>query len=85
MKAKFKLRAKWSKREGDIMLYYPLGRGTKSDGAYLALTIFNKEFVKEMEQRGYDITKMRFEIPIKEGARPEKFETLHKELKQSQL
>ncbi len=79
MKAKYKLRANWSKSEMDIMLHWPLGVGTRADGSYLS-DIFNQDFIKQMEQRGYDITKMKFEIPIKKGARPVKFRTLLNEL-----
>jgi len=58
MKANEKLRAYWSKRENDIMLYWP---SHKSDGHWLS-GIFNDDFRKQMEKRGFDITTMKFEI-----------------------
>jgi hypothetical protein len=62
MKAKDKLRAQWSKKEDDLMYYFPLGRDTKADGAYLAISVFNYQFIQQMKARGYDITTLRFEI-----------------------
>jgi len=79
MQSKYKLRANWSKKENDVMLHYPLGVRTKSDGSYLC-SVFTAEFVQEMKDRGYDITKMKFEIPIKQGERLDKFETLNEDL-----
>lgn len=66
MKARDKLRATWSKREKDVMLHFPMGAQTKSDGHYLA-GVFNKEFIDEMERRGYDISTMKFEISPQAG------------------
>jgi len=73
-----KLRARWSKREKDILLIHPLGIMTRCDGAYLAFKVFNNEFVKEMVDRGYDITSLKFEITVdKNGKRYQKrFPTL---------
>lgn len=48
------------------MLHYPMGFGTTSDGHYLS-GIFSKEFQREMTNRGYDITTMRFEINPRAG------------------
>lgn len=61
---KNKLRARWSKSEKDVLFTYPLGVGTKCDGAYLADEVFNKEFIQEMIDRGYDIKTLKFEIKI---------------------
>ena len=66
MKAADKLRAYWSKREADVILYHPLGVCTKSDGHYLA-GIFDKEFTRQMDVRGYDVETLRFEICPKAG------------------
>ena len=73
-----KLRARWSKKEKDVLLISPLGIMTRCDGAYLAFNVFNKEFVKEMVDRGYDITSLKFEITVdKNGKRyKENFPTL---------
>lgn len=56
-----KLRAWWSKKANDIILYCPLGYGTKSDAHYLS-QVFDEEFVAEMKNRGYDISTMKFSI-----------------------
>lgn len=64
------------------MLHYPLGVGTSRDASFLS-KFFNDDFIKEMESRGYDVTKMRFEIPIKPGQRLDKFETLNSELQEN--
>jgi len=66
MKQKDKLRAYWSKKEKDIMLHSPLGIQTKCDGHYLS-GVFNKEFIKEMGERGYDITTVKFSIESMKG------------------
>mgnify|MGYP000728074372 CR=1 FL=1 len=66
MKVTDKLRANWSKRENDVMLHYPLGFGTRSDGHWLS-GVFNKEFTEELASRGYDITTMKFSVGPKAG------------------
>ncbi len=66
MKAADKLRATWSRREDDVMLHYPLGFGTKRDGALLA-SVFSKEFTAELSGRGYDPTTMKFSVEPKAG------------------
>ena len=63
MKAIEKLRACWSKRENDIMFYWP---SRKSDGRWLA-EIFNDDFIKQMKRRGFDITTIKFEISPFQG------------------
>ena len=52
-----KLRATWSKREQDVMIHFP----RKCDGHYLS-GVFDKQFIQEMRQRGYDLTTLRFSI-----------------------
>lgn len=80
MKKTAKLRVDWSKKEGDLILHYPIGRFTKNDAHYLS-RFFNNEFIKEMTDRGYDITTLKFEVSPK---LPDLnlFETLTKELNQ---
>lgn len=75
-----KLRARWSKREKDILVTYPRGIGTVCDCNYLFSDIFTNEFVKEMEERGYDIKTLKFEIKVDEKGKrfKEKFPTLYK-------
>jgi len=66
MKAKDKLRAYYSKRESDVMLYHPFGYGTRADAHWLG-GIFDKTFTHELEARGYDPTTMRFSVEPKTG------------------
>ncbi len=66
MKAIDKLRVNWSKREEDLMVHFPLGQGTKSDGRYLIYR-FDDKFVEEISKRGYDITTFRVSIEPKQG------------------
>ena len=66
MKLYDKLRAYWSKRERDIMLFHPLGVSTSSDAHWLS-GIFNKQFTDELERRGYDVTTMKFSIEPQKG------------------
>lgn len=65
MKAVAKLRARWSKRERDILAQYPAGSQTKSDGGYLCHIL--KPTLAELERRGYDITTFRFSIAPSQG------------------
>jgi hypothetical protein len=76
-----KLKVKWSKQEKDIKCWYPLGIGTKSDMHYLFGEIFTLEFIKEIQNRGYDITTLKFEITVdSKGERfTENFPALAKE------
>ncbi len=66
MKAKDKLKASWSKTEGDLMLHYPLGQCTKSDAHWIS-GVFNKEFTDELTKRGYDVNTFKFSIEPIEG------------------
>ena len=74
MKRNNKLTAYWSKKEEDIEVYKPLSRYNGIYG-YLFNNVFNHDFRKEMEERGYDITTMKFEICPK-LPNEEKFPTL---------
>ena len=55
---KDKLTAYWDKKENCIGAYHPLGFMTQTDAHYLFDNVFTKEFVKEMTDRGYDVTTM---------------------------
>ena len=61
MRAKDKLRAYWSRRENDLMLYHPLGMQTVTDAHYLS-NMFNKEFTEQLKRRGYDLKTLKFSI-----------------------
>lgn len=65
LKKKEKLTAYWDKKENCIGAYHPLGFMTQTDAHYLFDKVFTKEFVKEMTDRGYDVTTMKFEISPK--------------------
>ena len=65
LKKKDKLTAYWDKKENCIGAYHPLGFMTQTDAHYLFDKVFTKEFVKEMTDRGYDVTTMKFEISPK--------------------
>jgi hypothetical protein len=61
-----KLTYKWSKRENDYLINYP----RKCDG-HLLYGFFEgcmgvKEFLAELEKRGYDLKTLKFEIKEKE-------------------
>ncbi|PRY38493.1 hypothetical protein CLV58_109220 [Spirosoma oryzae] len=71
-----KLRVKWSKREKDFMGYYPLGISTKSDLHYLFWKVINDDLRKELEERGYDLTTLKFEVTVDPTKRPDRFPTL---------
>lgn len=70
------LRAHWSKKEKDIVFSWPDGPHTKPDGHLLygrfSIGPFNYDgkldtaFLTELENRGYDLTTLRFSICKKE-------------------
>lgn len=62
LKKKEKLTAYWDKKENCIGAYRPLGFMTQTDAHYLFDKVFTKDFVKQMTDRGYDVTTMQFEI-----------------------
>ncbi len=70
-----KLKAFWSKKENDLMIDFPLGIRTNSDGHWLS-NIFNETLTNELTDRGYDIETIKFEITVKPQLRPDKFATL---------
>jgi hypothetical protein len=65
------LRARWSKREKDILISFP----SKPDGHLLQIYLNCERYsfdgtimpslVKELESRGYDITTLKFSIQRK--------------------
>lgn len=68
-----KLKLRWSKREKDMLITYPVGISTKTDANYLFANAFTDEFQKELIKRGYDITTIKFEITV--DPKSERFET----------
>ena len=81
MKNLRKLKVRWSKRERDLICDFPLGRLTKCDCNYLYSKVFTDEFIKEIQQRGYDITTLKFsiDVDIKSECYQTKFQTLFEE------
>ncbi len=61
-----KLRAYWSKKERDIMLQWPEGVATRSDGSWLS-GVFNNTFIEELRKRGYDPSTMQFSVEPTKG------------------
>lgn len=66
MKARDKLRLRWSKTERDWEISYPLGRSTSSDAHYLS-SVLPSGVLKELDARGYDLTTLKFSIEPKKG------------------
>lgn len=58
------LKAYYGRAEGDGPdVCFAWGEGVqKANGAYLAFDVFNSDFRREMEERGFDITTLRFSI-----------------------
>lgn len=81
-----KLTARWSKKEKDILVTYPLGIQTQCDMGYL-FEVFNKNFIKEMKDRGYDIKSLKFEIKVdtESDTFEERFPTLAREYKNEKI
>ena len=68
-----KLRIYWSKKENDIMYYFPLGVQTSADSHWLyyhiGRTVFKDSrgedvpaFLDELVRRGYDIKTIKFSV-----------------------
>lgn len=63
-----KLHVRWSKRERALLYHYPT---RKADGGMLShafegqIHLHGKTLVSELEERGYDITTLRFSIELK--------------------
>lgn len=66
MRAADKLRATYSAKENDVMLHFPLGVGTSSDGHWLA-SVFDKSFTEQLAARGYDVATMKFSVEPEKG------------------
>lgn len=56
-----RIRIYWSKREQDLMGYADKG-ASKSTIRYLFGYAFPKEVLKELDERGYDVSTLRFQI-----------------------
>ena len=65
-----KLRARWSKKEKDILYSFPRG----CDGSYLnriftqndrGFNLPQLSFLEDLEERGYDLATLKFEIKLK--------------------
>lgn len=78
------LKAYWSKRENDLMFYHPdrkanghlLHNVLCAPRPYLDFSngrrdiAFDKSFVEELEERGYDVKTLRFSVCKKEPVTP---------------
>jgi hypothetical protein len=54
------LKIRWSKTEQDLLIAFP----RSCDGHWIA-GVFNREFTQELQERGYDITTLRFSVKRK--------------------
>lgn len=61
MKSEHKLRAKWDRRQRDLMIHWPAGESTNSDAHWLS-GVLGKEFTDELERRGYALSTLKFSI-----------------------
>lgn len=68
MKAVDKLRVTWNKKEKTCSYHYPAGSQTSADAAYLA-GIITDEVARELRERGYDPSTMKFSIEPRKGNR----------------
>ena len=80
MNIKDKLTSKWSKKDNDIIVNYPLGIGTNTDMCYFFNNILDRNKCLELEKRGYDLSTLKFEISPK-LPNIDKFKTLTKKYK----
>jgi len=62
MKIKNKLYCRWSKKNNDIICYYPAGTCTSTDACFVLSDILNKEKCEELKRRGYDLNTLKLEI-----------------------
>lgn len=61
------LKARWSAKENDILLEWGGEGASKSDGGWLSYWLTNQRgfddtFIKELIQRGYDITTLKITV-----------------------
>jgi len=64
------LKARWSKRERDVLMEWGASGADKSDGGWLNSWLsyhkgFDGTFLQELERRGYDITTLRISVKQK--------------------
>lgn len=59
------IKLRWNKRENDIEVQWEAGH--KHTGLYM-LDLFNKDVQKELRDRGYDLTTIKFSINKKNAS-----------------
>lgn len=64
------LKARWSKRERDVMMEWGGSGADKSDGSWLNSWLsyhkgFDGTLLEELEARGYDVTTLRISVKRK--------------------
>ena len=62
-----KLSVCWNDEDQDIECFYPAGVQTMSDANYMLSNILDTAKCKELENRGYDLSTLKFEITPKKG------------------
>lgn len=60
-----KMRIRWWPKENDFGIFWE--KDYSSNASFIADHICDKEFIKELERRGYDLKTLKFEITKKEG------------------
>ena len=77
---KNKLKVRWFKGRKELVYTYPCGINTKEDNYFIMEDVFNRKFIKEMKERGYDIETLKFEIKVDEKSSifKNKFPALYK-------
>jgi hypothetical protein len=74
MQLKYKLRIFWSKQENCLESWHPAGLFTNRDSKYLLSVMDSIE--KELQDRGYDIKTLKFEISPNLKDFPSKFQEI---------
>jgi hypothetical protein len=64
------LKARWSKRDRDVLMEWGGSGADKTDGSWLNSWLshhkgFDGTFLAELEQRGYDVTTLRISVKRK--------------------
>ena len=62
-----KLSVCWNDEDQDLDCFYPAGVQTMSDANYMLSNILDAAKCKELENRGYDLSTLKFEITPKKG------------------
>ena len=57
----------WNDEDQDIECFYPAGVQTMSDANYMLSNILDTAKCKELENRGYNLSTLKFEIAPKKG------------------